>query len=249
MNIRPLFKYSALGFAAIIGMFLMFYAGPMGFLITAKRQIRDAPWMWNVPRPLSVVDAASSAGRHFSYFGYELTSPWVNLKNERVFQSAVSLNFSTGNLIVIFDPSGTANDLTSMKREAAKRGTNLRDMFGDEATRSNYALYSKILSLTPRELQFSFSRQEMVGNSILITLKYVDTGLTRGGLFSFQTEWLRGFQKGDPAVDKVVIVEGFDKRDQKIQIFIGSETTAGNRTSQAEINQILRSLRPSLPQQ
>jgi hypothetical protein len=164
-------------------------------------------------------------------------------------ESSAILNFSTGTFIAVLAPSKNGNELDAMKHEAAKRGEDIANVFGDETTRSNYALRSKVLSLTPRDLGLFSSRQEMVANSVLIILKKIETDRFRGGLFSFRTEWFRGFQKGDPALDMTVIVEAFDSQDHKIELFIGSEPAAGSKPSQTDINQILLSLRPaSLPQ-
>jgi hypothetical protein len=211
-------------------------------------QIRNQPKLWNVPRPLSFGASATSTGKKFSYFGYEFDSPWTAQMRERKTESVAILNFTEG-FIVVLAPAKTGNELDAMKHEAAKRGEDIRNVFGDETTRSNYSLRSKILSLTPRDLRLFSSRQEMVANSLLLMVKEIETHRFRGGLFSFQTEWFRGFQEGDPAIDDPVIVAAFDSQDQKIELFIGSAPTAKSKPSQTDINQILLSLRPASPPQ
>ena len=84
----------------------------------------------------------------------------------------------------------------------------------------------------------------MVANSFLLTIKALGIRRVRGGLFSFQTDWLRGFQAGDPTLDKMVFVEAFDSQDRKIELYIGTEPAAKIKPSQMDINQILLSLRP-----
>jgi len=168
---------------------------------------------------------------------------------ERKMESVAILNFSTGGFIEVLAPSKNGNELDAMKHEAEKRGVDIRNVFGDETTHSNYALRSKVLSLTPRDLRLFSSRQEMVANSVLLILKKTEKNHFRGGLFSFRTEWFRGFQDGDPAQDKMVIVEAFDSQDHKIELYIGSEPAAKSKPSQTDINQILLSLRPASPSQ
>jgi hypothetical protein len=227
---------------------LFIYGRPVGFLLYTKWQTRNEPKLWNVPRPLSLGAPSPSVRRKFSYFGYEFDAPWTELTRERKGESFAILNFSAGAFISVLAPSKNGNELDAMKQEAAKRGKDVRDVFGDEATRSNYALRSKVLSLTPRDLGLFSSRREMVANSVLLIFKEIETNRFRGGLFSFQTEWFRGFQKGDPALDDVVMVEAFDSQDHKIELIIGSQPAAGSKLSQTDINQILLSLRPaSLP--
>jgi hypothetical protein len=131
-----------------------------------------------------------------------------------------------------------------MRQEAMRRGADIRDVFGDQATGSNYAMRSKILYLTPRDLRLFSSPQQMVANSILLNLKKIWTGAAKGGLYSFQTEWLRGFQEGGPAQNNVVTIYAFDKQDREIELFIGTEPHASGKLSQADINRIFFSLRP-----
>lgn len=248
MNIRYLLKVSPIICVAFCVLLFM-YGRPVGFLLYTKWQVRNEAKLWNVPRPLSLGAPAPSAGRKFSYFGYEFDSPWTELMRERKMESVAILNFSTGGFIEVLAPSKNGNELDAMKHEAAKRGVDITNVFGDETTRSNYALRSKVLSLTPRDLRLFSSRQEMVANSVLLILKKIETNRFRGGLFSFRTEWFRGFQKGDPALDKVVIVEAFDSLDHKVELYISSEPTAERKPSQRDINQILLSLRPASPSQ
>jgi len=248
MNIRYPLKLSPIICVAFCVLLFM-YGRPVGFLLYTKWQIRNEPKLWNVPRPLSLGAPVPSAGRKFSYFGYEFDSPWTELRRERKMESVAILNFSTGGFIEVLAPSKNGNELDAMKHEAEKRGVDIRNVFGDETTHSNYALRSKVLSLTPRDLRLFSSRQEMVANSVLLILKKTEKNHFRGALFSFRTEWFRGFQDGDPAQDKMVIVEAFDSQDHKIELYIGSEPAAKSKPSQTDINQILLSLRPASPSQ
>jgi len=71
-----------------------------------------------------------SAGRKFSYFGYEFDSPWTELMRERKMESVAILNFSTGGFIEVLAPSKNENELDAMKHEAEKRGVDIRNVFG-----------------------------------------------------------------------------------------------------------------------
>jgi hypothetical protein len=130
-----------------------------------------------------------------------------------------------------------------MKQEANKGGTDVGKLFGKKAVSSNYDLRSKILYLTPRDLSLFSSRQEMAGNSILLLMKSIWTKRIKGGLYSFETPWIRGFQEGSPAEDDMTIIDGFDAHDREIELWVGSDKGA-NKPSQADINRILYSLRP-----
>ena len=243
MNIRRIHVPSAI-FCVVLGLLAILYTGPITALFYTKWQARNAPEMWVVPKPLPDVSIERSAGEKFSYFGYEFESPWTEVKRERKWESIAILNFSNGAFVSILDPAHGADELELIKQEASKRGTDIRNVFGDEATRSRYSLLAKILYLTPKDLSLFSSRQDMVSNSILLILKSIHTKRLKGGLYSFQTEWLRGFQEGAPEQDKMVIIEAFDAQDHKIELWIGSEQGAV-KLSQSEVNRILYSLHPA----
>jgi len=225
------------------------YRRPVMWLLYAKVQFRNEPKLWYVPRPLSLGAPGPFKGRSFAYFGYGFDSPWTELKRERKTESVVVLNFSTGEVIVVFAPAENGSELDEMKREAEKRGEDIRSVFGDEATRTNYALRSKILSLTPGDLRLVSSRQQMVADSVLLFLKKTEIATLKGGLFSFQTKQFHGFQEGGPTQDDTVTIEAFDSQDQKLKLLISLERGAASRPSQADINHILVSLHPVAPSQ
>ncbi len=199
--------------------------------------------MWIVPRPLEGSSGEQMGGRKFSYFGYEFESPWTQVDKERQFDSAVILSFSSGAIVTVLNPATGANELQVMKDEASKRGVRIESVFGKETTRSRYALRSKILNLTPKDLNLFSSRQEIVANSVLLVIKGAELSRMKGGLYSFQTNWTRGFQEGSPDRDSAVVIDAFDSQDNKIELLIGG-AHGGNHPSQAEINRILFTLRP-----
>lgn len=222
------------------------YARPIAALCFVRWQARTRPQMWIVPRRLDGSSGEQMGGRKFSYFGYEFDSPWTEVDKEKKFDSAVTLSFSNGAAVTVFNPATDVNELQVMKDEASKRGRSMESVFGEEATRSRYALRSKILNLTPKDLNLFSSRQEMVGNSVLLVMKGAELSQMKGGLYSFQTNWTRGFQEGSPDRDNIVVIDAFDSRDNKIELLIGA-APSGNRPTQAEINRILYTLRPATP--
>jgi hypothetical protein len=224
---------------------LFAYARPIALLLYTKWEVRKATELWVVPTPLRLVATEPQTGKTLSYFGYDFESPWTDVKRERKLESIAVVNFSGGQFISILDPAHSTDELQMMKREATKRGVELRSVLGEEATRSRYALRSKILNLTPGDLRLFSPRQEMVANSVFLIMKKAWMARLKGGLYSFETNWLRGFQEGGPAQDDMVIIEAFDAQDHEIQVWIGSGHGASNRPSQADINRILYSLRPA----
>jgi len=244
MSVRHILKTSTI--TCLVAAVLLFaYARPIALLLYTKWEVRNATELWVVPTPLRVVGTKPSPGKTLSYFGYDFESPWTEVKRERKLESIAVLNFLDGQFISILDPAHSADELQVMKQEATKRGIELRSVFGEEATRSRYALRSKILNLTPGDLHLFSPRQEMVGNSVFLIMKKIWLARSKGGLYSFETNWVRGFQVGSPARDDMVIIEAFDAKDHEIEVWIGSENGTNYRPSQADINRILYSVCPA----
>ena len=222
---------------------LLTYSRPVGFLLLAKWELRNHPELWTVPVPLPSTPVERVARRSFSYFGYEFESPWTEVKQERKLDSIAILNFTNGCTIAIFSPVSGSSALETMKQTAREQGADLASLFGREATRSNYALRSKIFNLTPGDLRLSWNRGEMAGNSVLLVLKRTWAPKTPGGLYSFQTDWVHGFEIGDPAKTDAINIEAFDREDNQVNLLIGSGIRAATPFQQ-DINVVLNSLRP-----
>jgi hypothetical protein len=211
---RKSYLICAFIFGAIL-VFLLTYGGRIALLLFARREVRNIPQVWLVPTPLAVVPPDRPAGRRFSYFGYEFTTPWTELSSDRRHDtndpndSVVNVTFSTGNVVVIFDPA-KQDVLQVLKQESSKQGVWLTKYFDDQALRTNYAMRSKQLYLTPHDMSVFSSRTKEAAKYSLIMMKSLELRRVNGGLYSFQTERVRGFQQGDPAHDEVVIVEAYD---------------------------------------
>jgi len=218
---------------------VLLYGRPITAVLYARWEARKTPELWVVPTPLADLSIDSSPGKKFSYLGYEFESPWTQVTKERKFESSAAVNFADGQVILI---AKGAELFPAMQEEEAKRGAVVRFNFGGELIDSDYALLSRTLYLTPRDLRLSWSRREMAGNSVLLTIKGIDVVHMRNGLYSFQTDWLRGFQYGNPTHDRVVNIDAFDEQGRKIWILIGTKPDSP-KLSQAEINRILYSLR------
>lgn len=221
------------------------YGRPIAAVLYTRWEVRKTPELWVVPTPLADLSIDHSPGKKFSYLGYEFESPWTHVTKERKDQSVAIVGFAEGRVISI---AKGAELFPAMQEEAAKRGADVRYIFGGKPIDSDYALTSRTLYLTPRDLRLSWSPREMSGNSALLLMKGVGAALMRSGLYSFQTESVRGFQYGDPISDNVVNIDAFDETGRRISLMIGAAAKPDSRrTSQAEINRILYSLRIDSP--
>jgi len=232
--------------AALLVVFLIFYLKPVAALLITRWDVRNEKELWVVPRPLPTLPAVSSIkGKTFSYFGYQIDSPWADVKQEKALKFMTVLYFSGGQLIAIHDPAQMPDDVQIMEQADGEHGARIKNIFGEDTMRSNYALRSRILNLTPGDLRLSFSWREMASNSTLLMLKPMWSLQSKDGLYSFETNFLRGFQEGDPARDNMVVIDAFDAQDREIELWIGSQRGTAVRPSQADIDGIVWSVRPA----
>jgi hypothetical protein len=247
MSARSILKPSAIICIALgILLLILIYVRPLTLLSTVRWETRAKPEFWIVPKPLADVSIEQTAGRNFTFYGYQFEVPWTAVKREKHLKNIELVYFSNGFVLMLRDPAQSVNQLKLLTRNGTENEGSLKKLFGEEAARSNYAMRSKILNLTPRDLHLSLSRQKMVSSSVLLMLKPTWTGTLQGGLYSFQTEWLRGFQLGDPTRDKTVTIDAFDAHDHEIELSVGRAQGASQDVTQPELNRIIYSLRPIL---
>lgn len=225
-----------------LGLLLFFNGTALGAFAFVKWEFRHSPAIWMVPRPLPLEFTSRPAGPKVAYFGYEFDSPSPEVKEERKFESVVVLSFSNCAVMTIFKPDPSGDPIHVVRLEAAKRGRNIEDVFGLEATRSNYALLSKELNLTPSDVRLFSSRREIIANSVFLTMKGVHSQRFKHGLYSFETQWIRGFQQGDLGRDRAVVVDAFDQQDRWLMLIVGLKPGT-SCFAQTDLNQIISSLR------
>jgi hypothetical protein len=203
----------------IICGFLYFYGRPIALLLT-KWQVRNKPELWIVPTPLPSVASEPTPGRTFSYLGYEFESPWTKVKLEKKYRSIAIVYFSDGEFISI---SKGPDIIGAMQERVPKRRGTLRDVFGAGVMGSNYVLRSSILNSTPRDLRLFSSPREMVTNSVLLMLKPISVIAAKSGLYSFQSQSVRGFEEGTPGQANPVKIDAFDDKDREVDLLIGTQ--------------------------
>jgi hypothetical protein len=223
----------------VLAIFLPGYERPLASLLFAKSLARKTPELWIVPKPLQMDPTVPVGGKMFCRFGYQFTSPWTDVSFEKTTTTADVLVFTTGQDIAIFDESKSfATAGTEYEPENKERDQMAKTLLG-------YAYRSRVLNTTPYDVRWFSSRERMAATSTSITLKSFDAQYMKGGLYSFETPWLRGFQIGGPASDKQIMVELFDPQDYKFKLMIGSKQPGSGKVSQSEINQIISTLRPA----
>jgi hypothetical protein len=228
--------------ALILAVSLYFYGPAWEAYAYVKWRFRNSPEVWIVPKPLPTDALNHPAGPKLTYFGYEFESPSAEVKEVRKTESTAILNFSDCAGMVMSEPGPSGDLILAMQKGASKNGRNVQDVFGQETTRSSYALRSKVLNLTPGDLHLFSSRQELAGNAMLLLIKGVELQRFKNGLYSFATPWMHGFQDGDLARDRGIVIEAFDNQDRRLTLVVAAKP-GKSCFGQPELNHIIFSLR------
>lgn len=142
----------------------------------------------------------------------------------------------------MFDPVQRVDRIKIMHENS--RDEKVEKVFGSDAMRSNFALLNTVLNLTPKDISLWMPRIQLTRNCVLLMLKGGELAGTETGLFRFQNERIRGFQKCDPARSPSVVLDAFDYADREYLIFVGRTNGTNGLVRQEDINLILSTLKP-----
>jgi hypothetical protein len=204
------------------------------------------------PQSLPNVAANSSEGMKLSHVGFEFEVPWADLDKEKskVVRNLAVFAFRSGRVIMFYGPSPTHEDLLSeIEKEMGDKDHNkLRQLFGPEATRTNYAFHKTLLEETPARLSPWMSRREALRSSFLLTFKIVSSVGGETGLFNVAAHDWEGFQFDDPAKQPTrVTLELYDSQDRHVEIIFLWKKNEGVDVTQADLNRVLQTLKPGDP--
>jgi hypothetical protein len=238
---------------SIFALLILVYGWGFQTLLSWKlrHEAKCLPVLAFTPQPLPVVSSNDAVGTKLSNAGYWFEVPWDDLNPERtkfVGKFGVFV-FRSGRVISFFPPGPPEGELlaTAEKSFGDKDGT-LRQMFGAESVESNYAFEKTLLESTPTAMRPWMSKRDAVRTSFLLLIKGVSSVGGETGIFKVTAGGWNGFQLGDPAKSpKKVTLELYDAQDRHIEIIFGLPTNPEGHITQADINRVLETLKPSDP--
>jgi hypothetical protein len=247
MKTRRLRILLTLGTVAVLCVLYAWFFGFQTAMVLETRWIaRTAPIVKETPRVLADNSTASGPGTKLSYFGYDFEVPWDDLDpaQTRIRANMVLLGFRSGKSLT-FSSGSPRHFVDAVSADIGQRD-NLRNIYGDAPLQSDYAMWSVILAATPDKVSVFSSRQEIVSNSMLLTMKAV-VGPEESGIFALQIKGFRGgFQWGDPARNPRRVVASLYADDYGLQFSFSGKTKKNPQgISQAEINRVLQTVRRS----
>lgn len=211
-----------------------------------RQEVKSIPVLAITPQELPEVNPNLAAGTKLSNAGFSFEVPWEDLdtqKTKLVNQIAVYA-FRSGRVLTVFGPSPTHEDLMSTVQKTFG-GTPVWQVFGPEATKSNYIFHKTILELTPARMTPWMNQSNAIRTSMLLLIKGVSSVGGETGIFNVEANDWKGFQFDDPAKKpKRVTLEVYNSQDQHIEIIFQPGKGEAGLISQADVNRVLWTLAP-----
>ena len=191
-------------------------------------------------------------GTNISAFGWKCETPWARVATSRKTSLIESAVFENGKSIGFFDPIQTIDTVAGFARTSKDQGSRprLEAELGKDTMSSDYDLEFATLQITPQDFSVFMSNKRARRDAALLFFKYLSLHDADTGLFSFSLENLHGFQLGDPARARFVVIHAYDLQDHGVEISVAMANGKTEHILQSEINRILRTLhRTSNPNQ
>ncbi len=213
--------------------------------VVYKPPREEKPHLYATPQLLELEPCEPPAGTSLSFLGYAVDTPWTEVVDTREGDGFAGFYFRSGHYVSahLTDDESTPLGLLRAQDEDSRR--NLENMLGKEATQSNHGYYKAVFSATPDDYSISSPFQRLMGLRLLLTMKDALAETAASGLYSFETQHMRGFQLGHPAKDQAVTIFAFDSSDRYLTLYITAQEGTGGHVTQDQINCIIQSIRPA----
>lgn len=259
MKLRPSFKWFARGtpgrriliwcgiVVSVICTYLWVFGIATWFIVEGRDFAGNDPALWMAPAELRDLSTSSAPGRKLSYFGYEFEVPWDDLDEQktRLVGSWQFIAFHSGKTMLFWrlPPKKSVN---AMLGQGKLDGARLKRLYGDETLQSDYAFIRATLETTPGQITLFTPQRKALRIMTLLLLKsiYVSTNKSGSGIFLIQTGDFRGFQYGNPQGRPREIVDDLFADNGGLHFAFRDKSCAGG-ISQAEINRVIQTTRPS----
>ncbi|MGC2421641.1 MAG: hypothetical protein WA405_08340 [Candidatus Acidiferrales bacterium] len=219
--------------------------------VDAKHWASVNPWLRTVPQQLATVpppagpvpapSTAPPKTTHLKAYNYEFTVPWTSPSKLVPHPAFSEFRFDSGQVIVFFDPQSQVDILREMKSANSPEYQRLEN--GQEMD-SNYALYQALYAASPAQASPFMHTSDALRLDVLLLLKLGFGFDAQGGLYFFDFGKNRGFQFGDPASGRPVVLRVFDDSDNQFRFIFTAVAGSNGQITQADINALAQSLAP-----
>lgn len=205
----------------------------IGIYQIAHSETKD-PVLYEIPKELQIKKIDSN-NRIIHYDNIEFTSPYHKLVSTKNSSTGIAYVFDDGHKIMINKMKIDTYDVQA--NLTLKQQKYLHNILGDENSKSSFELMKKIYMLTPDDLSYFASLNKITLKKELLAFKRIFIPCQDSdSLYCFDTNYIKGFQYGDPQNSKIII----------IQIFIENKnctlSLVGDNINQNDIDSILSTI-------
>lgn len=231
-------------FAVLVGVYAVLYGLQTLTVLSARSWQSAYPELAQVPQPLPDTSVSSGQAGKVASYGYKFEAPWTDLDNVGGGPGYASFNFRSGQRIIFFDPSAQTDTVRTMNAADPERFRRSSIAFGGGTFDSNYGLYQSVFSASPGQLSAFMPLAESVRIRALLLWKESLATNVETGFYALEIRGLRGFQRGDVARARYVILRVFDAQDHQFEFIFAARPDATAKLMQADMNRVLATLKP-----
>jgi hypothetical protein len=208
-----------------------------------KKEVVENPILAIIPVPLSDTSFSTAQGTTLTKFGYQFDVPWKMKERKQGNTIAIFVSESGREAVMFWDPAEQKGFVKLMKDSLGAQFGALASVYGAKTIQSDYDFDQAVMSTTPSQLSYVLPGRKEVRAAVLLMLKPIEMTDAETGFYSFETKNLRGFQNGNPAKAKNVMVKAFDAEDHLFEFVFGNRSYPNGGPTQADINMVLQTLR------
>jgi hypothetical protein len=225
--------------------FFWFFGVQTLFALEARYIGRKSPVVKRVPIELSDLSVSQTTGKKLSYFGYEFEVPWDDIdesKGRIIGGNKAIIAFRSGNVLSVW--SGSPREFVNLVLSSGKIDSDaFRQIYGDEALKSDYALHRIMLETTPAKITPFITKKKAVSGTMLLVVKAISA--PRGAdsaIFAVTAADFHGCQYGRPQVTPAGLSVELFGDNGSLDFIFGQKVSGPTVISQADINRILQTL-------
>ena len=224
------------------------YAWYFGFatiaIVEALYTSKQVPIVRKVPVHLRDSALTQTPGRKVAFCGYDFDVPWSDLNDSKTKSSPTKrvMYFDSGLVVAVtcIPPRTFVNTFLS---EGKITPEDFRQVYGDDALQSDYALTRLMLETTPNKITIRTRPKDASATLAMLIVKSLAIPPADSGMFLLHSDEFDGFQYEDPTLHpKRVLVDLFAPNLSLEFVFLLNHEGASPHLSQSDINRVVQTV-------
>jgi len=235
---------AGLGIAIIVcSTYLWLFGVQSYFALGARYMARKMPVLKMVPVAPPDSSISKAPGSKLSYFGYEFEVPWddIDEAKSRIVGDIAIITFRSGNVLSVWNGSPHSFINTVVSSGKLEPDT-FRQLYGDKAMESDYALLRIMLETTPDKITPFVSKKQAVSCATLLLMKGFAAARGESGIFAVTAGEFEGFQFGRPQNLPIGYDVELFSDSGSLDFVFGQKVNGPTLISQPDINRILNTI-------